>query len=239
MGLQEKLGSDHFAALGGMFRRVSAIQGLIFSGVGIVLAITVATACLVLQFRDRTMQAAEHELASTAQVLSRHFDQQLTVLQRIHDEVQNYARDEGIDTREAFEQRMSTRSVHEMLRAKLQAFPHVGALNLFDADGKVVNSTQDRPLPPANISDRRYFKEFTSGKPVPETLVEAVRSKVTGNWTVVFARRIIGRNGWIIGFAVRGVEPVHFEEFCASLALDGETSVSMILRRHDLRPLSA
>jgi diguanylate cyclase (GGDEF)-like protein len=230
MGLQEKLESDHFAALSGVFRRIGAIQWLIFSGVGIVLAITVATGCLVLQFRDRTMRAAEHELANTAQVLSRHFDQQLTVLQRIHDEVQDFARIERIDTPEDFNRRMSSPDVRDMLRSKLRAFPHVGALNLFGADGKVVNSTQDGPLPAADISDRLYFKEFTSGKPVPETLVQAVKSKVTGNWTVVFARRIVGRNGKIIGFAVRGVEPVHFEEFCASLALDGETSVSMILR---------
>jgi len=230
MRLQEKLGSDHFAALGGMFRRVSAIQWLIFSGVGIVLAITVATVCLVLQFRDRTMEAAEHELANTAQVLSRHFDQQLTVLQRIHDEVQNYARDEGIDTPEAFEQGMSTRGVHDMLRAKLQAFPHVGALNLFNTKGRLINSTQDGPLPSINISSRHYFKEFTSGRPVPETILEARKSNVTGNWTVVFGRRIVGRNGEIIGFASRGVEPIHFEEFCASLALDDETSILMILR---------
>jgi len=230
MGQQEKPESDRLAALGGMFRRIGAIQWLIFSGVGIVLAISLATAFLVLQFRDRTMEAAEHELANTAQVLSRHFDQQLTVLQRVHGEVQNYAREQGIDTPEAFEQRMSTRDVHEMLRSKLEAFPHVGALNLFAASGKVVNSSQDGPLPAADISDRRYFEEFKSGKPVPETLAQAVKSKVTGNWTVVFARRIVGRNGNIIGFAVRGVEPVHFEEFCASLALDSETSVSMILR---------
>src|SRR5215475_7701417 len=230
MGLQENLESDRLAALGGVFRRIGAIQWLIFSGVGIIFAISLATAFLVLQFRDRTMEAAEHELANTAQVLSRHFDQQLTVLQRIHGEVQNYAREEGIDTPEAFQRRMSTRDVHEMLRDKLQAFPHVGALNLFAADGKVVNSSQDGLLPAADISDRRYFKEFNSGKAVPETLVQAVKSKVTGNWTVVFARRIVGRNGNIIGFAVRGVEPVHFEEFCASLALDSETSVSMILR---------
>src|SRR5262249_33323178 len=130
MGLQEKIESDRLAALGGLFRRVSAIQWLIFSGVGIVLAIAVATACMVLQFRDRTMAAAEHELANTAQVLSRHFDQQLTVLQRIHDEVQDFARKEGIDTPEAFERRMSSPEVRDMLRSKLRAFPHVGALNL-------------------------------------------------------------------------------------------------------------
>ena len=230
MGLQEKPESNRFAAMGGLFRRVTAIQWLIFSGVGIVLAITLATAALVLQFRDRTMAAAERELANTAQVLSRHFDQQLTVLQRVHGDVQDFAREERIDTPEAFEQRMSTPEVRDMLRSKLQAFPHVGALNLFGADGKVINSTQDGPLPAVSIADRRYFKEFTSGRPVPETLVEAVKSKVTGNWTLVFARRILGRTGKIVGFAVRGVEPVHFEDFCASLALGGETSVSMILR---------
>src|ERR1700753_3192278 len=210
MGRQEKFEGDQLAARGNMLRRVSAIQWLIFSGVGIVLAITLATGFMVLQFRDRTMEAAEHELANTAQVLSRHFDQQLIVLQRIHSEVQNFAREKGIDTPEAFEQRMSTHDVHDMLRAKLQAFPHVGALNLFAADGKVVNSSQIGPLPAADISDRLYFQQFKSGNEVPETLVQAVKSKVTGNWTVIFARRIIGRNGNIIGFAVRGVEPVHF-----------------------------
>jgi len=117
-----------------------------------------------------------------------------------------------------------------MLRAKLQAFPHVGALNLFNTKGRLINSTQDGPLPSINISSRHYFKEFTSGRPVPETILEARKSNVTGNWTVVFGRRIVGRNGEIIGFASRGVEPIHFEEFCASLALDDETSVLMILR---------
>jgi PAS domain-containing protein len=230
MGLQENPATHGLATMGGVFRRISAIQWPIFSGVGIVLAIALGTGCLVQQFRDRTMEAAERELANTAQVLSRHFDQQLTVLQRIHGDVQNYTRSEGIDTAEAFERRMSSPEVREMLRSKLQAFPHVGALNLFNTKGLLINSTQDGPLPSINISSRHYFKEFTSGRPVPETILEARKSNVTGNWTVIFGRRIIGRNGEIIGFASRGVEPIHFEEFCASLALDDETSVLMMLR---------
>ena len=46
----------------------------------------------------------------------------------------------------------------------------------------------------------------------------------------MFARKITGRNGEIIGFAVRGVEPSHFEDFVASLALDSDTAISMIHR---------
>jgi diguanylate cyclase (GGDEF)-like protein len=229
---QQKTAAGRWFAIksGWPFGRIGAIQWLIICGVGIVLAITLGTGFLVLQFRDRTLDAAERELASTAQLLSRHFDQQLADLQHIHDEVLTYTHAEGIDTAEAFESRMSSLAVHEVLRGKLQAFPHVGALNLFNAQGWLINSTQRWPVPDVNISDRRYFKEFTSDKSAPETLVEAVRSKVTGRWTTIFARRIVGRDGQIIGFASRGVEPSHFEDFCASLALDDETTVSMIHR---------
>ncbi len=39
-----------------------------------------------------------------------------------------------------------------------------------------------------------------------------------------------GRDGKIIGFASRGVEPTHFEAFVASLALGSDTAISMIHR---------
>jgi hypothetical protein len=41
-----------------------------------VIAITLGTACLVLQFRDRALQVAERELNNSTLLLSRHFDQQ-------------------------------------------------------------------------------------------------------------------------------------------------------------------
>jgi hypothetical protein len=55
---------------------MGAIQWLIFCGVALVIAITLGTACLVLQFRDRALQVAERELNNSTLLLSRHFDQQ-------------------------------------------------------------------------------------------------------------------------------------------------------------------
>ena len=117
-----------------------------------------------------------------------------------------------------------------MLRTKLSALPHVGALNLWNAKGWLINSSEMWPVPDVSIADRHYFKEFTSGRPTPEVIVEPVVSKVTKNWTTLFARKIIGRNGEIIGFASRGVEPSHFEAFVGSLELDSDTAISMIHR---------
>lgn len=106
--------------------RMGAIQWLIFCGVALVIAIAVGSAYLVLQFRDRALQAAERELTNSALLLSRHFDQQLTDLQRTHEDVHDYMRAEGIDTKEAFASQMSSLAVHEMMRTKLAALPHVG-----------------------------------------------------------------------------------------------------------------
>src|SRR5262245_48120949 len=116
MDLANKAATWHWLGAKGSwsFRKIGAIQWLIICGVGIVLAIGLGTGCLVLQFRDRTMDAAERELANTAQLLSRHFDQQLNDLQHVHQDVLDYTRAEGIDTAQAFDSRMSSLAVHEM-----------------------------------------------------------------------------------------------------------------------------
>jgi diguanylate cyclase (GGDEF)-like protein len=211
-----------------ILRRVSAIHWLILCGAALVLAIAAGTAYLAMQYRERTIQAVERELSNTALLLSRHFDQQLTDLQHVHEDVISYVRAGGIDTANAFERQMSLLSTHEMLRARLATLPYVGALNIFNAEGWLINSSEMWPVPDVNIHDRRTFKEFTSGLPTPDVIVEPLVSRVTGIWTTVFLRKIVDSQGKIIGFASRGVEPSHFEDFVASLALDMDTTISMI-----------
>jgi diguanylate cyclase (GGDEF)-like protein len=210
--------------------RLGAIQWLILCAAGLVIAITLGTGYFALQFRERALEVAERELNNSALLLSRHFDQQLGDLQHVHDDVVEYLRADGIDTSDEFEKKMSMLSAHEMLRTKLAVLPHVGGLNLFNAKGWLINSSEMWPVSDINISDRRYFQDFISGKPTPDVIVEPVVSKVTKIWTTVFARKIVGRNGDIIGFSSRGVEPTHFEDFVGSLALNSDTAISMIHR---------
>ena len=210
--------------------RLGAIQWLVLSAALLVLAITLGTGYLALQYRQRALQVSERELDNTALLLSRHFDQQLSDLQHVHDDIVSYMQTGQIETADQFEKNMSLLSAHEMLRTRLATLPHVGGLSLFNAKGWLINSSEMWPVPDVSIAERRYFREFTSGKPTPDVIVEPAMSKVTGNWTTIFARKITGRNGEIIGFASRGVEPSHFEDFVASLALNGDTVISMIHR---------
>ena len=210
--------------------RLGAIQWLILSAAVIVIAITLGTGYFAMQYRERALEVAERELNNSALLLSRHFDQQLLDLQHVQEDVVTSLRADGVHTADDFESKMSTLSAHEMLRTKLSVMPHVGALNLWSAKGWLINSSEMWPVADKTVTDRRYFQEFMSGKPTPDVIVEPVVSKVTKIWTTIFARKIIGRKGEIIGFAVRGVEPSHFEDFVASLALDSDTAISMIHR---------
>jgi diguanylate cyclase (GGDEF)-like protein len=210
--------------------KFGAVQWLVLCAAGFVVAIMLGTGYFALQFRERALEVAERELNNTALLLSRHFDQQLSDLQHVHDDVVNFMRADGVDTADEFEKKMSTLSAHEMLRSKLAALPHVGALNLWSAKGWLINSSEVWPVADLTITDRKYFQEFTSGRPTPDVIVEPVVSKVTKIWTTVFARKITGKDNQIIGFAIRGVEPSHFEDFVASLALSNDTAISMIHR---------
>src|ERR1700741_653912 len=165
--------------------RMGAIQWLILCGAALVLAIALGTAYLALQYRERAIKVSERDLTKTALLLSRHFDQQLSDLQHVHEDILNYVRAGGLDTAEAFEKQMSLLSTHEMLRSRLAALPHVGGLNLFNAEGWLINSSEMWPVPDIHVGGRRYYREFMSGQPTPDVIVEPVVSKVSGVWTTV------------------------------------------------------
>ena len=159
--------------------RPGAIQWLILCGAALVIAIALGTGYLALQFRERALEVSERELNNSALLLSRHFDQQLADLQHVHDDVVAHMQAGRVDSAEGFERQMSTLAAHEMLRTKLAALPHVGGLNVFNVKGQLINTSEMWPVADASITDRRYYREFTSGEPTPDVIVEPAVSKVT------------------------------------------------------------
>ncbi len=136
----------------------------------------------------------------------------------------------GIVSREDYERQMSSQDTHLMLKTKISALSYVGGLNLFDSDGKLINSSGAWPVPAVNVADRAYFKEFKSNPRSAAVLVDPVYSRITGAWTIVLARKMIGPNGEFLGAVGRGIEPAYFEKFFASLALGKDGAITMFHR---------
>jgi diguanylate cyclase (GGDEF)-like protein len=217
--------------------RGGPIRWLVVGGILLIAAIMIGTTIMASNSRERALKNSERELENTVLLLSRHFDQQFEDIEVIQNDVVGYIRSLGITSSESFKFRMSGQDIHSMLKAKLSAQSYVGGINIFDADGKLINGSATWPSPDVSIANRPYFQAFKSDPQSPELRVEPVNSRVTGVWTTVLARKITGPDGEFLGTIGRGIEPANFEKFFASLALGDDAVISMVHRNGTLLAL--
>jgi diguanylate cyclase (GGDEF)-like protein/PAS domain S-box-containing protein len=210
--------------------RRGPIRWLILCGVLLIAAIIIGTVVTVGEFRESTLRNSERELENTVLLLTRHFDRQLEDCEIITNDLISKMQFSEIASPEAFKSLMSSPDAHLMLKSKTSALPYAGDVKIFDSDGKLVNSSDDGPLPAASAADRAYFKALKSDPPSTAVMVEPVHSLFTGGWTTVLAHRLSGLNGVFLGVMARRIDPVNFEEFFASVALVEGTAISLFHR---------
>jgi len=218
--------------------RGGPIRWLVFGGILLIAAIAVGATLMAENFRERALHNAERELDNTVLLLARHFDQQLGDFEVIQKDLIDYMRLSGVTTAENYKRQMSSEALHRLLKSKMSALSYVGGVHLFDADGRLINTSWAWPAPAVNVADRPYFRTFKSDPHAPEVLIEPVYSRITGIWTTVIARKVSASNGELIGVIGRGIESANFEKFFATVALAPGSSISMhhrdgtLLARH-------
>src|ERR1700732_5250882 len=136
--------------------RGGPIRWLILGGVLLIAAIAIGATLMAENFRDRALRNSERELENTVLLLARHFDQQLGDFEVIQKDLIDHMRSSGIATAASFKQRMSGQDVHLMLKSKLSALSYVGGVNVFDAEGTLINTSTSWPVPSINVADRPY-----------------------------------------------------------------------------------
>ena len=211
------------------FRR-GPVLWLILSGVFLVAAITIGTAVMVGQFRERALSNGERELENTVLLLSRHFDQEMEDAESVATNLISQLDLSGIASPETFRERMSGPDAHRMLKSKVSVLSYLDDVNIYDYAGELINSSGPWPPPPINISGRAYFQIFKANPPSETFRAEALRSYYTGGWTTVIAHRLTGQNGVFLGVMTRRIDPAYYEKFFASLALGEGSAISMFHR---------
>jgi diguanylate cyclase (GGDEF)-like protein/PAS domain S-box-containing protein len=210
--------------------RRGPVLWLILCGGFLIAAIMIGTVLAIGEFREQALSNSERELENTVLLLTRHFDQQFEDCDITTNDLISKMQFSEIASPEAFKSLMSSPDAHLMLKSKTSALSYIGDVNIFDSDGKLINSSGDGPLPAGSIADRAYFKAFKSNPELTGFLVEPARALFTGGWTTVFARRLSGPDGVFLGVLGRRVDPANFEKFFASVALGKDAAISMLHR---------
>ena len=192
-------------------------------------AIAIGTTIMVDSFRERALDSNRRELENTVQLITRHFDQQLQDFSIILKDIDTRIRTGGV-TSERFRGQLSTLDWHEELRAEVSAYSDAAGINVFDANGALVNSSEVWPIPDVNVSDREYFKAFKSGTETAPIQVELLRGRIAGGWGTIIAHKLTGPKGEFIGVVTRTIVPATFEKYFASVALGEGAAISMYKR---------
>jgi diguanylate cyclase (GGDEF)-like protein len=187
------------------------------------------TTIMVGNFRERAVNSNERELEDTVLLLARHFDQQLEDFTVILKDVAAQIHSDGI-TADMFRGQLATLEWHESLRTKMGAYSDLAGINVFDANGKLINSSEVWPVPDVNIADRGFFRTFKAGKETSSILVELAQGRIASGWATIVAQKVTGPRGELIGVMTRAIAPATFEKYFASVALGEGAAISLYLR---------
>ena len=212
------------------FVRSGPIRWLVVGGTLLIAAIAVGATLMAQNFRERALRNAGRELENTVLMLAHHFDQQLQDFAVIQKDFVDYVRASGITKRQTIANASPARTLHRMLRSKIEALPYIGGVNIIDAEGNLINSSTAWPAPNVNVADRAYFQTFRYDPDAPDVLIEPLYSRISGAWTILIVRKIVGPNGEFMGVVGRGIEPANFEKFFDSAVLGESTTISMLHR---------
>ena len=134
---------------------------------------------------------------------------------------------------------MSGEQFHENLQGLAESSSDIAGINVFDVDGNLINSSQSWPVPPVNIADRNYFKEFATDRKSPVLQIAAIDSRSMGGWLTVIARKVVGPNGQFLGVVSRDMSPANLEKFFrVSRARERFGHFHVASRRNDARAVS-
>jgi diguanylate cyclase (GGDEF)-like protein/PAS domain S-box-containing protein len=211
--------------------RRNPIRWLVVSGILLIAAIAVGTAIMVANFRDHALASSTRELENTVLLLARHFDQQLDDAEVPLIDLVEQIHQAGIASPGDFNRRMSTPEVHAMLKERVSRTAKIAGVNIYDADGVLINSSEVSPVPNVRIDDRAYFKTLKFDPEAAEPQIELVYSRFTGQWKILITRKVTGPDGQFLGIVSRAIAPAKIEEFFSAVALG--KGAAIVMHHHD------
>jgi diguanylate cyclase (GGDEF)-like protein/PAS domain S-box-containing protein len=200
---------------------------LIVCGVLLIMAIAIATAFIIGNFRQRALENSERELENTVLLLARHFDQQLNDFELVLNDVVAEIATAGIASPDEFRKYMSTPEMQARLKARVGGSSDATALTVYDDGGWLINTSESQFLPGVNVGDRAYFLTLKSGSAATPRQLESVKSRLSGKLVNVFVRRVSAPNGDFLGVVSRGFAPTRFDDFFSSIALAEDAAITV------------
>jgi diguanylate cyclase (GGDEF)-like protein len=200
---------------------------LVLCGAFLIALVVGVIALILSNLRSHAIDQSRQQLLATATVLARQTARDLQSIDLIEGNLIEYMETLAIVSDELYARAMVGRGIHLMLKDKIGGFPHIGAVLLIGADGRLINSSQAWPTPSLNFAGRDFFEALKNSPRLSTMLGAPMRDPQTGVWTIYFARKFRGSNGEFLGLVVGTVPSQYFEESYGTLARGTDESTAL------------
>ena len=193
---------------------------------GLVIAtIVVAVGVLLWNLRNDQIAKSESDLESLVLVLSEQIDRTFQSIELLQRDIIERVTSHDIATPDQFVARFSDEATQRLLKGRISALPHVDALILSDPDGKLVNFSRFWPVPEINISGEQI--RFKTEPGLEQFIEKPLRSPTDGQWSLPLARRIMSRDGRLLGSVLGVIKLNYFDDYFRSVAGSHDHSIAL------------
>jgi diguanylate cyclase (GGDEF)-like protein/PAS domain S-box-containing protein len=201
-------------------RRQGAIRSLIWLASGLIAAAVLAIALTVWGFRADAIEEAINDSDNIATILAEQTGRSVQAIDLALSEVQARAVSVGVMSGsgrgEDFYRAIHSREIHELLKEKLAQLPQAIVMTVADRDGRLIASSRYWPAEQIDISDRDFFRYLKEHANAGLYVSAPVASRVSGQQTIFFAKRLEGPEGFA-GVTIVGVELAYFRHVYDSI----------------------
>jgi len=197
--------------------------------VGVLAAFTIATMVVAVIFllwglRDRELEHARLETIALTQMLmeqtEQNFESADLVLQGVQERLTTaYGRQFALDSL----------PIHLLLNNRLSGMRQLRSIFVIDAQGMLINSSRDFPIPRSSVADRGYYKVFAQGRAESLFIDRPVRSRIDNSWTLHLSRRLTGSDGKFRGVVVAAINISQLEQLYENMKLDYVRPIAIYL----------
>jgi len=189
-----------------------------FYGVILIMAIVLGTSLTISSVRDHEISRNGKELESTVRLLSHQFDEHIVNFEAVPRSVAIYLASKSSNSKR-FNDLASSEEFHRFLREKTSDQGDFAGVNVFDSEGRFLNSSERWPVPSLTLSDRKYFRTFKTDPNSPPVLIQLVESRISKGNTIVIARKVSSSEGAFLGMVTRSISPERFQSFFSTILL--------------------
>lgn len=197
--------------------------------VGVLAALSIVAVVLTVTFliwglRERELEHARIESTALTQMLVEQTEQSFEaaelVLQGVQERLSNaYGRQFALDSA----------PTHLLLTARTSGMRQLSSIFLVNAQGTVLNSSIDFPMPKITVADREYFQYFAQGGQKSFFISKPVRNRINNGWSMYMARPLFEANGAFRGLVVAAIGVLQLEEMYQLIKLDYERPLALYL----------